>query len=113
MAIERRQDTDGDQAAKRSAQTDAVASLRKLRNKIVHVTVSDPADHAATYAEFELPVSESVMSALDSYLRAQPEPLSREPNARLAAALEESQHIKPRFKSAQELFDALEKEGQG
>ena len=89
---------------------DALASLRKLRNKVVHVSVSDPTDRK-TFAVFELS-RDSLVSVMDSYLQTHPEPVSREPNARLAAALKEAKHIKPRFTSAQELFDALEKEGQ-
>ena len=107
MASARPNDTTSEQ------QAEALATLRKLRNTVVHVTVSDPKDRKEVYAEFELSVSDTVVSALDTTMQGRRDLSGSEPNARLAAALEEAKHIKPRFKSAQELFDALEKEGRG
>lgn len=124
MAMERHKETSSKTAPVRSAepesrplaefatQADAIEFIRKLRNKIVHVTVSEPGDPGAKYAEFEIPVSDFVMVALDSFLKIQAKASPPEPSERLAAALEESKRIEPRFSSAQELFDALEKEGQ-
>ncbi len=115
--------SDADANSNRS-QMQALDMLRGLRNRIVHVAISDPDDPtSALYAEFDLAISERFISVLAVALSSAAEPegkltelsteLQKRPNARLAAALVEAETLKPNYKTVQGLFDALETERQG
>ena len=75
--------------------------------EMVYIRMSHP--KGSPIAEFEMPMTDAIRLFLDAHVFKQVDAIGREPNARLAASLDEAARLGPRFATAQELFDALEK----
>ena len=97
----------------------AAEALRSLRNKIVHLSVSDPADESRTaYVEFDLPLSEPIISLFSIVLASEKERdvkmtelrerVGRTPSDKVLAALQELEQAGPWFETKEDLFRALE-----
>ena len=77
--------------------------------EMIHVRMTHP--EGAPIAEFDMPMTDAIKLFLHDKVFRQVDTVDREPNARLAAALDEAATLKPRFANARELFDALEERG--
>lgn len=83
---------------------------RDAPREMVHVRMTRP--EGSPIAEFEMPMTDAIKLFLDKTVFKDVGSLTEEPNAKLAASLEEAANISPRFSTAQELFDALDRRGQ-
>jgi hypothetical protein len=64
-------------------------------------------------AEFKISATDAVALFLDKAVFNPSKQVDRAPNKKLATSLSEAKHITPRFTTAKELFDGLEKAARG